>query len=172
MQSIDDILGQIRLPERVYPLCVRADLCAEWEQAEQALARAEAESRDSLAGTSAAGVAAARRVQELEAEMADHTISIRLRALPHKRFSDLQAEHPGREGKEEAWNPATFGVALLAECAVEPAMNVGQAGQLVDRLTHGQWDDLFTTLWAMNRSKVEVPKSRKVSAALRNSTKK
>lgn len=173
MQSIDDILGQIRLPERVYNLCVRADLHAEWEQAEAEAAKAEAEARDSLAGVGAAGRKAAKRVRELEAEMAEQSVPLKLRALTYKALADLLAAHPPREDKDETgFNVDTFGVALLAACAVDPAMSADKAGQLVDRLTHGQWDDLFNTMWALNRSSVDVPKSSKVSALLRSSTKR
>lgn len=171
--SIDDILGQIRLPERVYNLCVRADLRAEWEQAEAEVEQAEAESRTSLAGSSAAGRKAAKRVQELEREMAESTIPVRLRALTYKGLSDLLAKHPPREDKEEGgWNGDTFPVALLAACAVEPAMSEDQAGQLVDRLTNGQWDDLFNICWALNRSSTDVPKSKRASELLRSITKR
>ncbi|MBN6054513.1 hypothetical protein JYK22_21405, partial [Nonomuraea sp. RK-328] len=171
--TIDDILGQIKLPERVYNLCLRADLRSEWEQAEQELARAEAQARDSLAGMSAAGKQTAKRIQELEAEMAEHTVSIRLRALPHKGWSDLLAKHPPREDTDDgAFNADTFGVGLLSACAVDPAMSEEQAGALIDRLTIGQWNDLFNTLWLLNRSGDEVPKSRRASEALRKSPKK
>lgn len=171
MASIDDILGQIKLPERIYNLCVRADLRGEWEQAEQTLAAAEVEARDSLAGMSAAGKAIAKRLRELEAQMAEHTVPIALRALTHRALSDLLAAHPPRED-EASFNVDTFGVGLLAACAVNPAMTEEQAGQLIDRLTHGQWDDLFNTMWALNRSSVDVPKSRRASEALRSMKKR
>jgi len=174
MQSIDDILGQIRLPERVYPLCMRADLRSEWEQAEQELAKAETQARDSLAGTTAAGKKIAARIQQLEQEMADHTIGIKLRAVTHKGWSDLLAAHPPREGNEAdgAFNSDTFGCGLLAACAIDPVMTIDQAGLLVDRLTIGQWNDLFNTLWQLNRSGDDIPKSRRASEALRKSPKK
>jgi hypothetical protein len=173
MQSIDDILGQIRLPERVYPLCMRADLRAEWEQAEQELAKAEAQARDSLAGVGAAGKKVASRIQQLEQEMADHTIGIKLRAVTHKGWSDLLAAHPPREDSDDgAFNTDTFGVGLLSACALDPAMTFEQAGLLVDRLTIGQWNDLFNTLWQLNRSGDDIPKSRRASEALRKSPKK
>ncbi|MGA4989866.1 hypothetical protein [Nonomuraea bangladeshensis] len=173
MASIDDILGQIRLPEAVYPLCTRADLRAEWEQAEQEIARAEVEARDSLAGASNAGKKAAQRVRDLEAEMAEHTVPIRVRALTHKALSDLIAAHPPREDKgERTFNVDTFGVALLAESAVDPVMNQEKAGLLVDSLTQGQWDDLWTTIWSLNQNSVSVPKSLRASELLRTSPKR
>lgn len=173
MTTIDDILGQIKLPERIYELCIRADLRGQWEQAEKDLAAAEADTRDSLAGIGAAGKAAAKRVRELETQMAEQTIPITLRALTHKALSDLQAAHPPREDKNETvFNTETFGVALLAASAVDPAMSEEKAGQLIDRLTHGQWDDLFNTMWSLNRGSVDVPKSRRASAALLSTRKK
>jgi hypothetical protein len=171
--SIDDILGQIRLPERVYPLCVRADLRSEWEKAEAELAGAERSMLDSLAGNSAQARAAAERVRQLEAEMAEHTVHIQVRALTHKAWSDLIAEHKPREGTDDkSWNNATFGPALFAACAVDPEMSEEQAGLLVDRLTMGQWNDLQSVLFTLNASGVDIPKSRRASVTLLESPKK
>lgn len=173
MASIDDILGQIRLPEAVYYLCTRADLRAEWEQAEQDVARAQIDAQDSLAGASTAGKKAAQRVRDLEAEMAEHSIPIRVRALTHKQLSDLIAAHPPREDKgERSFNVDTFGVALLAKSAVDPVMSEEKAGLLVDSLTQGQWDDLWNTIWSLNQNSVSVPKSLRASELLRSSRKR
>lgn len=173
MASIDDILGQIRLPEAVYYLCTRADLRAEWEQAEAEVARVEAEARDSLAGAGTAGKKVAQRVRDLEREMAEHSIPIRVRALTHKQLSDLVAAHPPREDKgERTFNVDTFGVALLAKSAIDPPMPEEKAGLLVDSLTQGQWDDLWSTIWSLNQNSVSVPKSLRASDLLRNSPKR
>lgn len=172
--SIDDILGQLQLPERVYHLCVRPDLQASWEQAEADLAAAERDSRDTLAGMSSAAKAAAKQVQDVEAEMASHMVPLRLRALSSKAWSDLVAKHPPREDLDErSWNADTFGVALFAAAAVEPVMSEDQAGSLVDRLTMGQWNDLQSVLFTLNATGgVEVPKSKRASDVLRSSKKK
>jgi hypothetical protein len=173
MASIDDILGQLKLPERVYPLCMRADLRAEWEAAEAELAAAERSVLDSLAGSSKATAAAAKRVQQLEAEMAEHTVHLKLRALTHRAWSDLLAKHPPRPDTDDTtWNSETFGVALLAACAVDPVMTEDQAGTLVDRLTLGQWNDLVLVLYNINTDRVDVPKSRRASVLLQSSPKK
>lgn len=171
--SIDDILGQLTLPERVYPLCVRPDLRAQWEQAEAEVVAAQSDGLDSLAGTSRAATAAAKKVQALEAEMAEHTVQLRLRALSHKAWSDLIAANPPREDTDDTnWNNDTFGVGLLSACAADPVMTEEQAGQLVDRLTMGQWSDLLTVLLTLNTIGVDVPKSRRASEVLRSSKKK
>ena len=174
MRSIDDLLGQIRLPERVFHLCTRADLQGEWEQAEKELARAELQVRDSLAGNKSEVRELAALVQQLEAEMVDCTVPLKLRAVTHKQWMDLIAKHPAREGNDSdgAFNSETFGPGLLAACAVDPAMSEDQAGKLVDGLSTGQWNDLFNTLWGLNRSGVDVPKSKRASEALQSSQKK
>lgn len=173
MASIDDILGQIKLPERVYSLCLRADLRAEWEQAEAELDASAGDVFDTLAGVSAASKALAKRVQQLEADMAEHTVPVKLRALAHKVWSDLVAAHPPRDDSDDRqWNAETFGVALLAAAAIDPAMSVEQAGQLVDRLTLGQWSELFATLIELNGTAVDVPKSSRAYELLRRSRKR
>lgn len=173
--SIDDILGQIRLPERVYPLCTRPDLRGEWEQAEKDLARAETAARGAtLAGGSPTVAQIAERIQQLEAEMEQHTFPIKLQALTHKGWSDLLAAHPPREDHDDdtAYNVDTFGVGLLSACAMDPVMDDEQAGKLIDSLTIGQWNELFNTLWLLNRSGGDIPKSRRASEALLNSQKR
>jgi hypothetical protein len=171
MQDINEILGQIRLPERVYPLCLRADLRGRWEELNRRLRQAEIESADSLAGGSNGDLA--EQVRALETEMADHTVHIRLRALRSKTWSDLVAKHPPRKGVDDgATNGETFGIAVLAACAVDPIMSEDQAGQLVDAMTNGQWSDLQTILANLNNGSVEVPKSRLASEILQGSTKR
>lgn len=170
---MDDLLGQITLPEKVYPLCVRPDLHAQWETAEADLVAAQLDGLDSLSGTSRAATSAAKRVQQLEAEIAEHTVPLKLRALSHKAWSDLIAKCPPREDTDDrGWNTETFPVEMLAACAAEPEMNIDQAGTLVDRLTMGQWNELATVLYGLNTNGVDIPKSRRASEVLRSSKKK
>ncbi|MER7213217.1 hypothetical protein ABT340_39655 [Streptosporangium sp. NPDC000239] len=170
--DISDILGQIKLPEEVVPLCLRADLQVEWERAEKALQAANLKASGSLAGTSKEVAAAAERVRAVEEQMQASTVDFRLRAVTTRRWSDLKAANPPREGHYEEWNPETFGVAVLAACSLEPKMSEEQAGQLVDAITEGQWEQLQTALGRINRTAVSVPKSSLASAKLRTSTKK
>lgn len=173
MQTMEEILGQIRLPEDVYKLCLRPDLRVEWEKAEAELEAARRDDAGSLAGVGTATKAAARRVQQIEAEMEEHTLSITLRALTHKQWTDLVAAHPPREDSDEGiWNGQTFSRALLAACAAEPDVSEEQAAALVDRLTLGQWNNLQEVLFNLNSQAVDVPKSRSASETLRRSRKR
>lgn len=171
MQDIEEILGSIKLPERVYPLCLRADLRGEWEELNRRLRQAELDAAGSLAGGSNGDLAG--QVRALEEEMAAHTVQIKLRALRRKEWSDLVAKHPPRPNTDDRdTNAETFGVAVLAACSFDPVMNEDQAGRLVDSMTNGQWSDLSTVLSNLNNGSVEVPKSRLASEILQGSKKK
>jgi hypothetical protein len=172
MQNIDEILGQIKLPERIYPLCLRADLRGRWEELNRKLRHAEAEATSSLAGEDSSGVA--EQIRDLEEEMAAATVNLQLRALRSKAWSDLLAKHPPRKDHERdrAFNLDTFGSAMLAACSVDPIMSEDQAGHLIDSITQGQWDELTTVLWNLNNAGVDVPKSRLASEILQGSRKK
>lgn len=173
MASIDDVLGQIRLPERTYNLCTRPDLLAAWEQAEAELDAARRADTGSLAGVSAAAKTAAKKVQQIEAEMSEHTVPILLRARTHKEWSDLVAAHPPRDDSDDGiWNGKTFSRALLAASAVDPAMSVEQATALVDRLTLGQWNALQALLFDLNSEAVDIPKSSTARDVLQRSRKR
>lgn len=171
--TIDDIIGDIHLPERTYRLCRRADLRAQWEDLDRKVRIAEREMAlsDSLAGTSEQARELARQCRDLEEQMEKATVPIHLRALPNKAYSDLVAKHPpDKDAKDGAnVNSETFGPALLAACAVQPVMTEEQAGLLVDRLSSGQWSELFDMCWQLNQQqKVDVPKSRSASEILRS----
>lgn len=168
--GIEDILGQIKRPEKTFRLCLRADLQSEWEEADRQVKLAEREAVNSLAGTSKRARDLAGRVRELEQEMEAATTTLVLRGISSKRFSDLLAKHPARKGEDEAFNPDTFGVALLAASAAQPEMSEEQAGRLVDSITSGQWNDLFNACWLLNRASVDVPFSRAASEVLPGTT--
>lgn len=170
--SIDDILGQIKLPEAEVPLCLRADLRVQWEHAERAYLEAKEQAGSSLAGPGKAVIAAAQRVRDLEAEMETHTITVKLRAVSRGRWSDLRKDYPPKEGSYEEFNLETFRPALLVECCLSPRMNVEQAQRFIEAMTDGQWDDIERTLTMINKGSVSVPKSRSASETLRGSTKK
>jgi hypothetical protein len=171
VQDINEILGQIKLPERVYPLCLRADLRAEWEDLNRQLRQAETDAASSLAGASNTDLA--ELIRAVETQMAEHTVQVKLRALRRKQWSDLVAKHPPRPNTDDRdTNNETFGVAVLAACAVDPAMNEDQAGQLIDAMTTGQWNDLQTILYNLNMGSVEVPKSRLASEIMQASPKR
>ncbi|MFJ6616679.1 hypothetical protein ACIQOW_03720 [Kitasatospora sp. NPDC091335] len=146
MTDIEDIIKGTTLRESTVPLCLAGALQGEYEALEQQLADPAAQFGDSLAGSSRTAIAS--RMEELRAEMAEHLVEFRLRALPHEEWSSLLAAHPGGDG--QAFDPATFGPAAVAACAVNPAMTVDQYGRLAKKLSFGQQEALLDAVWQLN----------------------
>src|SRR5574341_1242956 len=171
MADIDDILAEAKLAETLVPVCIRGDLQAEWEDLERQFKAARLKAAaDTLAG----GDGEPRRIAALMAKcregMETATRQFKLQALPRKKWSDLVAAHePRDEDKKNGldYNAETFGVALLAASCVDPAMNEEQAGRLIETvLTQGQWDEIITALFRLNKRAVSVPFSASASAIL------
>lgn len=173
MQNIDDIIAAAKLPEKTVPLCLRGDLQAVWEDLERQLTAVTDDGEDTLAGPDkSAGRALAERMEAIRGEMLEHTAQFRLRALSSKAWDDLVTKHaPSKEEREAGAeiNGQTFGVALLAACAVDPPMSEDQAGRLVDSITNRQWLELYTGARSLNQLAVDIPFSPRASALLRSS---
>ncbi|MFJ2863679.1 hypothetical protein [Kitasatospora sp. NPDC087314] len=166
-QDIEDIIAGATLREARVPLCLAGDLLGDYEALERQLSDAAALVGQSLAGGPRVDIAA--RMEELRAEMAEHTVEFRLRALGDEAWSDLIAAHPGTG--VQAFDPKTFGPAAVAACAVEPAMTVDQYQRLAKRLNHGQQEALLNTVWDLNtKAAQQVPFSLLASATAASPT--
>lgn len=167
MIDIDEVIASAKLPEKTLPLCLRGDLQAEWEELERELRVAQENSDDdSLAGDPGAREIADRMVA-ISKEMHDHTVTFRFRALPKTEYSDLLTKYRADENTENAvdgldW--AVYPTALIAACAIDPKMTFAKAEALSKVVTDQQWDSLFATALAVNRSEVSVPFSFSASA--------
>ena len=167
--SIDDVIAGITLPERTLPLCLSGDLQAEWEDLERQLQAAQQTAQVSLAGPSPDVKELLQRMDDVAAQMRDHQVIFRFRALTSRGYSDLVAAHrlPEEEIRDddpEGINRETFPVALVAACCISPAMTVGQAERLCDAVTDAQWGELFERARIVNRTLVTVPPSLSSSA--------
>jgi len=174
VSSIEDILARARPVERVVPVCLRGDLLAEWDSLEHQLATVGESGDEGSLGTLSPSKRIALRMAELREEMASETVDFRLRGMSPQALSDLQAEHPARQGREakEAWNPETFSVALVAACAVDPEMTVEQTQALFVTLNRSQRNDLFNGAWEASTGSVSIPFSERASEILRNTAAK
>lgn len=170
--SFTDLLKGAKLPEDSHPVCMRADLVAEFETAERAL---EAERKKPKADSLAAGGEAARlvgRIAELQQEMTEATYTFRLRALPKSKWRALVAEYPPRRDDrgEPVAEDAQLGIereafldALLRVSVVDPELTEEQWAELTEVLTDRQYSDLCDAAWFLNRGEVSVPFSRAAS---------
>lgn len=160
-RGIEDIIAGATLRETTVPLCLAGALQGEFEDLERQLAEVAATVGQSLAGDDRVGIA--ERMEQVRAEMADHLVDFRFRALSPLAWSDLMAEHPGQGG--DLVNAATFGPQAIAACAIDPAMTVEQYGRLAAGLTFAQQDKLLAAVWALNMEAAQrVPFSLLASA--------
>ena len=175
--SFTDLLKGAKLPEASKPICLRADLTAEFEAAERELdlLRKQPRQTDSLAG-SPAGLLV-RRIEELQQEMTAATYTFRLRALPKSRWRALVAAYPPR--KDDKGEPlaedAQIGVnredfldALIKVSVIAPVMTEEQWTELLETITDRQYSDLCDEAWFLNRGEVSVPFSRAASLLKRD----
>lgn len=176
MNPIDLIRGA-QLPEATLDLCLRGDLQAEFEQGERELAEAQQQRLvvDSLAAGGGLR-AAAEKLERLREQMREHSLTVRLRAMPRLKFRALAEAHPPRIGPDGAAldtdrhmgvNADTFPRALIRECLVAPTLDNETLTALLDEhLTDWQHEALLAAAWNLNRREVSVPFSRAASRIL------
>lgn len=170
LKNFKAMLAEAKLPEHVEPTCLRGDLKAEHERLEAELERLETDSFDSLAGNG--GAELADRIRALEDEMRENTYPIRLRAMSRPAFRAFLAEFPPRlddEGKVNKLDSAfDFNIdsgaeALVQRSIVDPELADADFAALIATLTENQFDTLTMAAIRLNRSDVDVPKSRAAS---------
>lgn len=175
MTDLKTMLTEARLPQRTVPICLRGDLVAELETLERQLEDANRRPVDSLEGNGTSELV--DRIEALQQEMRDSTVTFTLRALPKPAWRKLLAEHPPRQGedgephKDDAaigLNMETFWDSMVRACLVDPPIDddtwelmAGPDGRLTDR----QLGRLSDIAWEVNRGDVSIPFSPGVSRA-------
>jgi hypothetical protein len=173
VKDVKTLIREAKLPEDTVPICLRADLQAEFERLERDLERAERTTADSLAGNGARQVA--EQIEALRQQMTDATVAFRLRAMPRPAWREFTAGHPPRKDGDDiddrdqllGVNVDTFFEALVRASVVEPELD-GEDWDLLlgDKLTDRQFDHLAQAAWALNRRDVDVPFSLAASRIL------
>ena len=176
--TFTDLLKGAKLPEASHPVCLRADLVADFEAAEREL---EALRKKPNHGASLEGDGTGRlvrRIEELQQEMEGAQITFRLRALPKSKWRQLVAAYPPRRDPETndpipedvqiGVNREEFLDALLKVSIVEPEISEEQWPDFLNKVTDRQYSDLCDEAWFLNRGEVSVPFSRAVSQLKRD----
>lgn len=167
MTDAVELIKSAKRAERTVPICTRGDLVAGHEELNRQLDTASRTGKGSLAGNQVA-IEAAAAIERLEAEMADSVVEIRLRALPRKSWAAMVAKHSPRKDNETdaraGYNVDEFAAAALRASVVAPELEDDTWEYLVDEvLSDGQYEQLTTAMWELNRSGVSVPFSRAAS---------
>lgn len=161
MPTLEEILAGAKLPETSVRLCLNGELTAELEQAERELAAASRVIPTSLSGATGVQDATAR-VEAARAAVQEQSVTFRLRGITSRRWSDLVAENPPRDGnagdRALGYNSDTLFENLVSACLVDPQVSSPQELEaLIDALSAGQWDVLVEAAIAVSRRKVDVP---------------
>lgn len=167
--DIEQIIASARRPETTVPLCMRGDLQAVWEQLDRDFDAADKSITEDVTkgGSSVQAVKIAKQMEEIEREMRDSTVIFTLRGLSRSQWQALVAAHPPIEGVDEGEvNEEGFVTAMIAECCVNPSMTVDQAARLQEQVTDGQWQELATASWQLNKTMIGVPYSLAASTRL------
>jgi len=157
MASIDDFLDGYEPPVEEVPVCGRPGLIAEHAQVEAEVAGHSI--HGSLGGPPKELL---HRLAELEAEIAESVIVVKLRAIANRPWADLLAAHPPtteERAKGYGVHPDTFEPAALAACAVEPELTVAQAERMANTVPRSEWTALTEAVRRLHEDRSTAPKS-------------
>lgn len=172
-------LGLTR-PKATVPLCTNLDLAAEHERLERDLKEAQRQAlTDPRENSPVPGLVA--QIQDLEQKMRDHTIEFELQALPKKRFAEIEAAHPPRDGNDQdkalGLNLATGPDAVISEPGSIISVT-GSDGEPIDftgadweseadGMSNGQWQNFALAVLRLNRGTDAAPFSMAASRQTR-----
>lgn len=171
----------IKRAQTLVDLCTDLSLAAEHERLTQKLSAA-ASVKDDRENDPRAAVA--REITDLEQRMEAATVTFTLAALPRKRYAEIVAAHPPRDGDT---NDETFGLnvatavdAILAEPDVVVAVTNKATGEpedfdpaawsdLADEMSNSQWEAFALAVINLNQGRTSAPFSSVASVLTRRS---
>lgn len=172
MSSFKERLAAAKLPERSLQVCLRGDLAAEFDDLERKLrdARNAETSGRKRVGTKSESLQYVEQIEAVRAQMAAEMVDVRIRALPRNEWVALCKEHPPREDNDGdramGGNLETLMPVAIRRCIVEPEMDDADWEQFQAVLSSGDFDRLLNVTFDVNRSGVDVPKSRLASLVM------
>lgn len=158
MPDITELLAGATPRELPVPVCLDGQAAAEAAELAEQLEHAAGWQPASLADAHP-GTQLAADLEVARARVAAATITVRLRALGHRAFSELLAAHPAPAGSPSAqrYDPATFEPALIAACAVEPQLTAEQVALLLDSVNTGTAEQLIDAALRVNEEPSPIP---------------
>jgi hypothetical protein len=164
--DIDQIIDAYEPMERTVRVCLKGSLVAEFEDLERQLRDA---SRDQVRMSEPAeAVTIAKRMAELREQMLASSAVFRFRSIDRKYSELTAAYHIGDEDQSKR-DGVGFAAALIVASCVSPKLTLEQLGQLSDKVSDAQYQQLYDTALACNRSSVDVPFSTLASDVLHKS---
>jgi hypothetical protein len=157
MPDIAEILDRAKPREARVPVCLAGDLAGEVDRLQAELAQFGDGWTPQSMGDVDPRLDLVRQIEAAREGMREASVEFRLVALGHTAYSNLIADHPAPEGRQEPYDPATFLPALLAACCTDPVMTAVQARDLLDLLNDGQAQALFAAALAVNEEPSPLP---------------
>lgn len=166
--SIDDLIGRVKTPVRSVTICLDADLQSEHDALSD---RLELLRRENIAkmGDGVEAREIAEQIRAVEDRMREAEQVFKFKGISSFALNALYKRFPAPAGKNLLWDVETGAFALLAACAVEPAMTEDQAQRLADAISQGQLDKLVGAAWVATTGKDSVPFSVRASELTRAS---
>lgn len=168
-QLLAEIQPQLR--EGAARICMRPDLIDEWTDANETLTeaqQADASNKRLGSGASAATRKLAKRVRELEEEIAKTEVRFVFRAIPKARYSVIVEEHPPREKNyfdlSVGYNREAVDNELVRVCLIDPEFDEESWQNFLDVCNPSEWDELVRVVRDVNGVQTTAPKS--VAASL------
>jgi hypothetical protein len=182
MTTWKDLRQEAVRPHDSVPVCLRGDLAASYTTLDRRLADASRASDDSMTGGTEA-LQIAEEMTALRAKMQAHTYRFTFVALPRQQYRDMVDSHPPRDGHplDAAYgvNMNLFPAQLIAaSCAAitpagdeppvpaadaDPVLSAEDVEDMTGQLSDGQVHAMFVCALKLNRSEVDLPKSRTAS---------
>jgi hypothetical protein len=149
------------MPHKDVPICLNMDLLEQRDEAMRALDSAARASKDDdrmVSRESAAVVEARARVNELDAQIRDASITLRVYGVDRHVYNQWFVDCPAPKGKTGAFDPSTFylhaaknSAVYVDKSGVEHDITPGQWGKL-DKMTDGEHDRLAQAVLYVNRN--------------------
>lgn len=171
----------IKRAQTTVELCTDLSLASEHEAATKRLAEARTIKDDR---ENSPTLVIAKEIADLEERMAASTLVFTLAALPRKRYAEIVAEHPAREGNDTdepfGLNVSTGVDAILVEPGVIVSVTEKATGEpvgfdaadwpaLADDISNSQWEQFAQAAITLNQGRVGAPFSPVASALIRRS---
>lgn len=158
------ILKRIKpqLPETTVKVCLRPDLIDAHNQANERLqsARKSGSKSGRLASkTTDEERELAKRVRDIEDQLADATVEFRFRGMSPRTWQELLDEHPPRQDNQldlmYGANRASHPRAAVRASIIEPEWDDDSWSELLDIVNSGQWEELTAAMRQVNRGVVD-----------------
>lgn len=172
--DLEALLAEAEFPEREVKLCLRGSLYSAWEKAQEELEKIleelPEEATTATAGQLRERRVAAEKVQKLEKEIEEKSITLKFRAIPFLEYNQLAIAHPPRKDNKSdsilGWNSLTFIPELVKRCVV--GVSSAQLDKLFTLINDRQFDALGSAAMGVNRSEDgSVPFSQSASETMR-----